>query len=109
MPTFDLTIDVYLLLLMMLGGVLVGFLGRSRQLGKKNRRIAELEREMMQAHAEVLSTQRDYCELESKVKDFTSPVIAMINNKNEEPPPKSTDRRDRIRKDKAVGTELETI
>jgi hypothetical protein len=105
MPTFDLTIDVYILLLMMLAAALVGFLGRSRQLAKKNRRIAELEREMMQAHAEVLSTQRDYCELESKVKDDTSPVIAMMKNKNEEPPPKSTERRDRVRKDRATGTD----
>jgi len=105
MPTFDITIDIYILLLMMLGAALVGFLGRSRQLAKKDRRIAELEREMMQAHAEVLSTQRDYCELESKVKDDTSPVIAMIKNKNEEPPPKSTGRSDRVRKDRATGTD----
>ena len=105
MPTFDITIDVYILLLMMLPAALVGFLGRSRQLAKKNRRIAELEREMMQAHAEVLSTQRDYCELESKVKDDTSPVIAMTKNKIEEPPPKTTERRDRVRKNRATGTD----
>ena len=105
MPTFDITIDVYILLLIMIGAALVGFLGRSRQLAKKNRRIAELEREMVEAHAEVLSTQRDYCELESKVKDDTSPVIAMIKSKTEEPPPKSTERRDRIRKNRATGTD----
>jgi rubrerythrin len=105
MPTFDITIDVYILLLMMLAAALVGFLGRSRQLAKKNRRIAELEREMMQAHAEVLSTQRDYCELESKVKDDTSPVIAMTKNKNEEPPPKTTERQDRGGKNRATGTD----
>ena len=105
MPTFDITIDVYLLLLMILGGAFVGFLGRSHQLAKKNRRIGELEREMMEAHAEVLSTQRDYCELESKVKDDTSPVIAMIKNKNEVPPPKTTERRDRVRKNRATGTD----
>ena len=105
MPTFDITIDVYILLLMLLGAAVVGFLGRSRQLAKKNRRIAELEREMMQAHAEVLSTQRDYCELESKVKDDTSPVIAMIKTKNEEPPPKSGERPDRGRKNRATGTD----
>lgn len=105
MPTFDISIDVYILLLIIAMAVMVGYLGRSRQLAKKNRRIAELEREVMQAYAELLNTQRDYCELESKVKDVTSPVIAMINNKNEEPPPQSTDRRDRIRKDRATGTD----
>ncbi|HMI60964.1 MAG TPA: hypothetical protein VK518_08650 [Puia sp.] len=105
MPTFDLTIDVYILLLMMLAAALVGFLGRSRQLAKKDRRIAELEREMMQAFAEVLSTQRDYCELESKVRDDTSPVIAMMKNKNEEPPPKTAERQDKARKNRATGTD----
>src|SRR5258708_27495739 len=105
MPTFDISIEVYILLLIMIAAALVGFLGRSRQLAKKNRRIAELEREMIQAHAEVLSTQRDYCELESKVKDDTSPVIAMIKSKSEEQPPKSTERRDRIRKNRATGTD----
>jgi len=53
----------------------------------------------------VLSTQRDYCELESKVKEETSPVIAMIKNKNEEPPPKTTERTSRVRKDRATGSD----
>lgn len=105
MPTFDITVDVYVLLLIIIMAAIAGFLGRSRQLAKKNRRIAELEREMVEAHAELLSTQRDYCELESKVKEVNSPVIAMINNKSEEPPPKATDRRDRIRKDRPTGTD----
>ena len=103
MPTFDISIDVFIFLLILIAAALVGFLGRSRQLAKKNRRIAELEREVVQANAEVLSTQRDYCELESKVKDDTSPVIAMIKSKIEEPPPKSTERRDR--KNSATGTD----
>jgi len=105
MPTFDITIDIYLLLLMMLGAAAVGFLGRSHQLAKKNRRITQLEKEMMEAHAEVLNTQRDYCELESKLKDDTSPVIAMKKNKNEEPPPKSTERQERGGKNRATGSD----
>src|SRR5260221_4893864 len=109
MLTFDISVDVYIFLLIIIMAAIVGFLGRSRQLAKKNRRIAELEREMVQAHAEVLSTQRDYCELESKVKDDTSPVIAMTKNKIEEPPPKSTERRDMGRKDRATGTALRRL
>jgi hypothetical protein len=103
MPTFNITLDVTILLLLLFGAMLVGFLGRSHQLAKKNRRIAELEREIVEAHAEVLNTQRDYCELESKVKEETSPVIAMIKTKNEEPPPKSNERQDRGRKKRATG------
>ena len=32
---------------------------------------------MIEAHAELLETQKDYCELELKVKEEDSPVIPM--------------------------------
>lgn len=57
--------------------MLSGFLFRSRQLAKKKRQIARLEVEMIQAHAELLETQRDYCELESKVNAEDSLVISI--------------------------------
>jgi hypothetical protein len=82
MPDFDLSIDIYLIALLMALAVLSGFLLRSRQLAKKKRRIGELEREMMQAHAELLEIQKDYCELESKVKEEDSPVIPMIKKQD---------------------------
>jgi chromosome segregation ATPase len=108
-PTFDISINVYIFLLTITIAALTGFTWRSRQLAKKDRRIAELEREMMQAHAELLDTQRDYCELESQVKDInedvTSPVITMKNNKSDEPPEKPVDRQDQIRKNRPTGTD----
>jgi hypothetical protein len=61
--------------------MLVGFGGRSRQISKKKRRIAELEREMMQAYSELLEMQKDYCELESSLKEGNSPVIPLKNRK----------------------------
>jgi len=105
MPTFQLTIDAYVLILILGIAALVGFWGRSRQLAKKERRIHQLEQEMLDAHAEVLSFQREYHELESRVTGDTSPVISMKNNKNEEPPPHSTDRRTPVRKDRPTGTD----
>jgi type II secretory pathway component PulJ len=84
MPVFDISIDIYLLILLLAFAMLAGFLGRSRQIAKRKRRIAELEREMMQAHAELLEMQRDYCELESSLKEGNSPVIP-IKKKNEMP------------------------
>ncbi len=104
-PTFEISIDIYLFLLFLLVAAAAGFLLRSRQLAKKNRVIAELEKEMMEAHAEVLDTQRDYCELESKVRDVNSPVIAMKNSKKEETAPKNTAHPGRIRKDRATGSD----
>jgi hypothetical protein len=75
MPDFDLSIDIYVLAAMLALAMVAGFLLRSRQLAKKKRRILEVEREMMQAYAELLETQKDYCELEEKVKGEDSPVI----------------------------------
>lgn len=77
MPTFEITLNVFILGLMLLVAVLIGYLPRNRQLERKNRQIAKLEQEMVQAHAELLETQREFCELEAKMKDITNPVIAM--------------------------------
>jgi hypothetical protein len=81
MPTFDITLDIYIFLLIIgLAGVL-GYLPRSRQLAKKQRKIAALEHEMVQAHAELLENQREFCELEARMKekekDISNPVIPM--------------------------------
>jgi hypothetical protein len=105
MPTFQLTIDAYIFILIIGIAVLTGFWARSRQLARKERRIHQLEQEMLDAHAEVLSVQREYHELESRVASDTSLVIAMKSNKNDEPPPQSTDRKTSVRKDRPTGTD----
>jgi hypothetical protein len=83
MPDFDLSINIYLIAALMALAALAGFLLRSRQFAKKKRRIGELEREMIQAYAELLEIQKDYCELESKVvKQEDSPVIPIMKNQD---------------------------
>jgi hypothetical protein len=78
MPDFDIPIDIYLLAILLALAMLAGFLLRSRQLGKKKRKIAELEGEVMEANAELLEMQKEYCELESKVgREENSPVIPL--------------------------------
>jgi len=85
MITFDLTvINSLALLLIVVVSALMGFLVRQHQLAGKNRRINELENEMMQAHAELLETQKEFCELEMRIKDLTSPVISMKQASKEE-------------------------
>ena len=54
---------------------IAGFLFRSSQIGKLNRRIKELEKEMLQNHAEILSLQKENTELTDKLKNNTVPVI----------------------------------
>jgi hypothetical protein len=75
MPDFDLSVDIYLLAGMWALAMMAGFLLRSRQLAKKKRQIMKLESEVLAANAELLESQKDYCELEEKVKKEDSPVI----------------------------------
>lgn len=79
MPNFDITLNVYIFLLVMGLAVVLGYLPRSRQLAKKGRKIMQLEQEVVEAHAEVLENQREFCELESRLKDLNNPnpVISM--------------------------------
>jgi len=79
MPNFDITLNVYIFLLIIGLAVTLGYLPRSRQIARKQRKIMQLEQEMVDAHAEVLENQREYCELASRLKDVANPnpVISM--------------------------------
>jgi hypothetical protein len=57
-----------------------GFLLRSRQLAKKDREISALESEVADVSAEILEVQKEYCLLQSKLKDskdLPSPVVSI--------------------------------
>ena len=82
MPDFDLSIDIYVLALLLLLAALAGFLLRARQLAKRKRQILGLEKDVLEANAELLESQRDYCELESRVKEGDSPVIPIKKNQD---------------------------
>ena len=84
MLNFDITLNIYIVALLGLIAFGLGCLPRKRELGKKQRKIIELERELVQAYAEVLDSQRGYIQLEAKMKDITNPVISMKNSKLEE-------------------------
>jgi hypothetical protein len=84
MPVFDLSINIVVLLSMLVIAALIGFFVRSGQIGRKNRQIARLENEMMQAYAELLDTQKDYAELKGRLKEEDSPVISIKENKSQE-------------------------
>ena|SRR5579872_5161349 len=105
MPTFDVTLNIYILLLLIAAAVMAGYLPRSKQINRKQRKIAELEREMVQAHAELLENQREYCLLEAKVQDITNPVIPMKGNKLEEPPQKPMPESRGLRNNRPTGTD----
>lgn len=102
---FDITLNICVFFLVIAGAITAGYLPRSRQIARKQRKVVELEREMMQAHAELLENQRDYCLLEAKVKDITNPVITMKSNKLEEPPQKPLPESRGLRNNRPTGTD----
>jgi hypothetical protein len=102
LPSFDITLNIYVFLLSLGVSLIVGFWGRSNQLAKKHRRIVQLEREIIQAYEETLESQKDYQVLVEKYKDLTNPVITMKSSKLEDAP--LTDR-DGMRKNRATGTD----
>jgi hypothetical protein len=102
MPNFDIALNIYVFLLLLGVSLIIGFWGRSAQLAKKHRRIVQLEREITEAYAETLESQKNYTELEMKYKDLTNPVITMKNSKLEDSP--LTDR-EGMRKNRATGTD----
>ena len=102
MPTFDITLNIYVFLLSLGLSLVLGFWGRSNQLAKKHRRIVQLEQEVTEANAETLESQKDFHELEMKYKDLTNPVITMKSSKLEDSP--ITDR-DGMRQNRATGTD----
>ena len=87
--SFDITLNVYVFLLLLALAAVLGHIPRAQVIAKKQRKINELEREMVQAHAEVLESQREFCQLEASLKNNSNPVIAMKGNKWEEPPKKN--------------------
>ncbi len=84
MPVFDVSINIVVLLPMLVIAALLGFFFRSVQISRKNRQIARLEKEMMQAYAELLDTQKDYAELKGRLKEDDSLVISIKENKSQE-------------------------
>ena len=102
MPNFDISINVYLFLFIIFFSFISGFIIRRKQIAKKDRRIASLEQEMMQAYSELLDTQKLYCELEEKVRNTgnlpPSPVIPMQNTPEPADPKQGMSVADRMRK-----------
>ena len=61
----------------------IGFAFRSSILNKLRKRIEELEKEMLQNHAEILSLQKENIELADKLKNNPVPVIPITGTAKE--------------------------
>lgn len=59
-------------------------------MAKSRSKIVELEKEMMNSHAEILELQKAYVLLENKLEEHSIPVISMKINGKENPKEKAT-------------------
>ena len=74
MPSFDLTMNVMTLLLIVLGAGLFGYILKNRQLKKKQMKILELRKEMVSNHSDILEMQREFVNLEMQLKGMKPEV-----------------------------------
>ena len=78
-------VNIFLLAAMLAGAFFIGFIFRRIQLSKLNRKIDELEKEMLANHAEILQLQKEKVTLEQQLKESSkSPVIPITTIAAEE-------------------------
>ena len=62
---------------------MIGFVFRIRQLKKKQIKISELRREMINNHAYILELQKEFIKLEMKLNDLQTPVLPINIHAND--------------------------
>lgn len=76
--TLDLIVNPVLLFIAAISGGVIGFVIGKIKLARSRSKVQELEKEMMNSHAEILELQKSYVQLENKLQqDQSIPVISM--------------------------------
>jgi cell division protein FtsB len=74
MFTLDITISFLSFFLIILGSGFLGFAMRSRQIKKKQSKVAFLRREMVYSHAYILQLEKENVNLELQLRNLKSPT-----------------------------------
>lgn len=90
MLAIQITWSLLLFPLVAIIGFVIGLAFRSAQVVKARNRVAELDKDLLNSHAEILELHREKSELEQKLKDSPIPVIP-IKGKEENNPDKMPD------------------
>ncbi|HEY4936359.1 MAG TPA: hypothetical protein VII44_07255 [Puia sp.] len=77
MLNVEFTLSVLSLILLISGAIFTGYLLRSRQLKKKQFKIAELRKEIVYNHAQILELQKEYVTLEKSMNISKATVLPM--------------------------------
>ncbi len=74
MSEIEVSINLLTLIGIIVAAGLIGYAFRSRQIRKKQFKIVELRKEIVNNHAHILELQKEYVVMESKLK-VTTPVL----------------------------------
>jgi hypothetical protein len=80
MFSVEIPINLFALAFAMFAAGFIGFSLRGRQLKKKQFKIVELRKEMVDNHAHILELQKEYVDLEMKFYARETPVLAFNKN-----------------------------
>ena len=80
MLNVEFTLNVLSLIFIISGALFAGYFLRSRQLKKKQFKIAELRKEIVYNHAQILELQMEYVTLEKSMKITKATVLPMKSN-----------------------------
>ena len=77
MLTNEVTLNIYLLAIILGLSVFTGFAFRAKMILKAKAKIQELEREILNNYELILELERETLNMESRIQDVKSPVITM--------------------------------
>ncbi len=77
MLNVEFTLNVLTLIFIVSGAMFTGYYLRSRQLKKKQHKIAELRKEIVYNHAQILELQTEYVTLEKSLNISKATILPM--------------------------------
>lgn len=79
MLQIEVTLNVFFIAALVVFSFLLGFRFANRKMHSRDKRIVELEKEMLSSHAEILQLQREKVDLMHKIQETPTRVISITN------------------------------
>ena len=91
MLAFQFMVNILWLIPVAIVAFIAGLIFRSMQVSHIRSRMSDLDKDLLNTHAELLELHREKAELEQRLKDPPSPVIPIKSTKEESNPEKIPD------------------
>jgi len=99
--TIEITLNIIWIPVLCLISALAGFLLRSNQLNRANRKVFELEKQSVNTDAEILSLHKEISVLQDQLKNNSAPVIPIKPKESNEELPDASSRKKLLSKSTA--------